>query len=269
MNDVNFERNPLTEIQKLQSDRRYRDARREFYIEGIRNFVWAINNHLKLSTIIYSEKLLIVPLARKLMRQARRDGVPCYAVSPEQFRQISKTEKASGIGAIVVQPWTKLSSVRADAGLCWIVLDTVRSSGNFGTLIRTSEAFGGAGFILMGQQIDPFSPDVVRASMGAVFRQAFVRTNEIALQKWTNQQNCTVIGASPQGTIDLHQLPPSRSTLLFLGEERQGLTPSQQTLCQQLVRIPMVGAADSLNLAIAGSVMLYELHRARLVAQCG
>jgi RNA methyltransferase, TrmH family len=266
MNHVDFENNPLASIPRLQCDRAYRDSRRAFYIEGIRNFIWAFDNHLKFCTIVYSERLLTAPIARKLMRQSRHSGIPCHCISPEQFRQISRTEKASGIGAIVSQPWVQLSSISANAGLCWIVLDTVRSPGNFGTLIRTSEAFGGAGFILIGHQIDPFSPDVIRASMGAVFRQTFVRTDILALQKWAKQQHCTAIGASPQGAIDLHQLGYSSSTLLFLGEERQGLTPTQQNLCQQLVRIPMVGAADSLNLAVAGSLIMYEMQRSRLVA---
>jgi RNA methyltransferase, TrmH family len=147
-----------------------------------------------------------------------------------------------------------------------VVLDTVRSSGNFGTLIRTSEAFGGSGFILLGSHIDPFSPDTVRASMGSIFRQTFVRTSESTLQEWACQHNCTAIGASPQGAIDLHDLPHSNAMLLFLGEERKGLTPTQEEFCQQLVRIPMVGTADSLNLAIAGSVIMYEMQRSRIVA---
>jgi RNA methyltransferase, TrmH family len=243
----------LAEISRLQSDRPYRDSRRVFYIEGVRNFIWAIDHQLPLSTIVYSEKLLTAPVARKLLRQARRSGIPYCAVSPEQFRQVSRTERASGIGAIAVQPWVKLTSIAANGGLCWVVLDTVRSPGNFGTLIRTSEAFGGAGFILIGPRIDPFSPDVVRAAMGSVFCQTFVRTDWGALQKWATRQHCRVIGASPQGAIDLHGVDwriggDRETTLLFLGEERQGLTTEQQAFCQELVRIPMVGQADSLNL---------------------
>jgi RNA methyltransferase, TrmH family len=269
MNHVEFDRDLLAQILRLQADRAYRDAHKIFYIEGVRNFIGAIDNHLQLITIIYSEKLLTVPPARKLLRQARRAGTPCCAVSPEQFRQISRSERASGIGAIVRQPWLKLTQISADAGLCWLVLDRVRSPGNLGTLIRTSEAFGGAGFIFLGQAIDPFSPDVVRASMGAMFRQTFVRTDLPTLQKWAQKYPCPIIGASPQGNTQLHQWQQTGPMLLFLGEERQGLTSDQQTLCQQLVRIPMTGAADSLNLAMAGSVILYELHRARLVTGAG
>ncbi|WP_019499315.1 TrmH family RNA methyltransferase [Pseudanabaena sp. PCC 6802] len=255
----------LAEIQKLQCDRAYRDASQSFYIEGVRNFIWAIDNHLKISQILYSEKLLTAPIARKQVRQARRSGVPCLPLTPEQFRQMSRAERASGIAAIAIQPWSRLAEISPQSGLCWVVLETVRSPGNLGTLIRTSEAFGGAGFILIGNRIDPFALDVVRASMGAVFRQVFVRTNLSTLQAWGERHQCAVIGASPDGTMDMHQLQYPHPTLLFLGEERRGLTQAQRQFCQQLVRIPMVGTADSLNLAIAGSLMMYEMYRSRLV----
>jgi RNA methyltransferase, TrmH family len=139
----------------------------------------------------------------------------------------------------------------------------VRSPGNLGTLIRTSEAVGGAGFIFLGKRVDPFAPDVVRASMGAIFHQKFVRTTFNSLAPWIHRHHFHVVGASPDGATDLHQFDYPRSTLLFLGEERQGLTEQQRDLCQYLVRIPMVGMADSLNLAVAGSLLMYEVYRSR------
>jgi RNA methyltransferase, TrmH family len=254
----------LDQIQQLQRDRSYRKTCQSFYVEGVRNFIWAIDNQLQIAQIVYSEKLLTAPIARKLVRKSRRAGIPTISLTPEQFRYISLTERASGVGAVIQQPWEQLAAISPQAGLCWVVLDTVRSPGNFGTLIRTSEAFGGAGFILLGDRIDPFDPDVVRPSMGAVFRQRFVRTHLRALRTWVRQQKCMVIGASPDGEVDLHKMAYPPGTLLFLGEEREGLTSIQRDLCQQLVRIPMVGAADSLNLAIAGSLMMYEVYRSRL-----
>lgn len=143
------------------------------------------------------------------------------------------------------------------------MLETVRSPGNLGTLIRTSEAVGGAGFIFIGKRIDPFDPDVVRASMGSLFTQNFVRTNLSTLDRWMQNHNCSAIGASPDGIADFHQFNYPHSTLLFLGEERQGLTKQQQDLCQHLVKIPMVGTVDSLNLAVAGSLLMYEVYRNR------
>jgi hypothetical protein len=108
MHDVRFGRKLLVEIQRLQDDRAYRDKSRRFYVEGVRNFLRTNQNRVPIETIVYSEKLLTVPIARQLVRQLRREGVPTVALSPEEFRQISQTRKASGIGLIVRQPWQKL-----------------------------------------------------------------------------------------------------------------------------------------------------------------
>ena len=261
-------RSTLDEIRRLQADRAHRDARRTFFVEGVRNVVHAIESGFHIETLVYSEKLLIVPIARRLVRDRCRSGTPTLHVSPEAFRQISTTPRASGVGAIVAQRWSPLHGASPRAGLCWVVLEAVRSEGNLGSLIRTSEAIGGAGFILVGPRIDPFAPAVVRASMGALFRQTFIRTNDRSLRNWVRRHRCRVIGASPDGSADLHRFDYPRPTILVLGEERQGLTPLQRDLCSDLVRIPMVGVADSLNLAVAGSLLLYEVYRARSVETC-
>jgi RNA methyltransferase, TrmH family len=253
----------LAQAQKLHKNRADRDASKLFYLEGVRNFISAVDQQLDIVTILFSEKLLTAPVARKLVRQSRRAGIPTISITPEQFRRISYTERASGIAAIVRQPWMKLSAVSPASGLCWVALEAVRSPGNLGTLIRTSEAVGGAGFILIGDRIDPFDPDIIRASMSGIFSQQFVRTSFSALTKWLHQHHCQMIGASPDGESDLHQFDYPKSTLIFLGEEREGLTPQQKDLCQHLVRIPMVGKADSLNLGVAGSLLLYEVYRSR------
>src|SRR3954471_21254506 len=156
----------LDEIRRLQADRTHRDARRMFFVEGVRNVVHAIESGFQIETLLYSEKLLIVPIARRLIRERRRTGVRTIEVSPESFRQISLTPRASGVGAIVSQRWSSLHHASPKAGLCWVLLEAIQSEGNLGSLIRTSEAVGGAGFILTGPLIDPSSPTVVRASMG-------------------------------------------------------------------------------------------------------
>lgn len=256
-------RSTLDEIRRLGADRAHRDARRTFFVEGVRNVVHAIEGGFHIETLIYSEKLLIVPIARRLVRDQCRSGTPTLQVSPEDFRQVSTTPRASGVGAIVAQRWSPLHSASPKTGLCWVLLEAIRSEGNLGSLIRTSEAIGGAGFILVGPRIDPYTPGVVRASMGALFRQAFIRTNDRSLRNWVRRHRCRVIGASPGGSADLHRFDYPRPTIFVLGEERQGLSPAQRGLCTDLVRIPMVGTADSLNLAVAGSLLLYEVHRAR------
>ena len=258
----------INEVQKLIKHRTYRDSSKQFYVEGVRNFIRAIDNKFHISTIIYSERLLTSAIARKLVRQSRRSGIPCIQITPEQFRHISHTEKASGIGVIVRQHWTKLHHISPQQGLCWIILETIRSPGNLGTLIRTSEAFGGAGFILLGNTIDPFDPNVIRASMGSIYNQKFIRTGFSKLHKWLQHHKYSAIGASPDGAVDFHQFNYPPTKFIFLGEERKGLTEQQRNLCKHLVRIPIARTVDSLNLAVAGSLILYEIYRMENLVDC-
>ena len=256
----------LHRIKRLQTDRRYRDAQGVCFIEGVRNFVQVSDGHLDIAVIVYSEKLLTAPLARKLVRRFRRSGVKTVFVSPEQFREISQTHRASGIGAIIRQRWQRLPSITPRMGL-WIILDRVRSSGNFGTLIRTLDAGGGAGFILLNQAVDPYAPSTIRASMGSVLHQQFIRTHDQALSQWLQKHQGYVIGASPDGTDNFHTFTYPKNTLIFLGEERKGLSQKQRSMCNALLHIPMVGQVDSLNVAVAGSLLIYEVFRARITVE--
>ena len=251
----------LTRIRKLQADRRYRDQHRLFFIEGVRNFVEAVDHKFPIETLLYSEKLLTAPLARKFVRQLKRAGVPFARVSPEAFRSISRAEHASGIAAIVRQRIQTLEQIHPDRFPCWTVLSQVQSLGNFGTLLRTSAAIGAAGFILLGPHIDPYEPVVVRSTMGALFKQTLVRTNVESFRHWIQTYKLSVIGASPDGVVEYDRVRYTRPTVLLLGNERSGLTDEQRSLCQQIVRIPMVGEVDSLNLAVAGSLLMYAVFR--------
>jgi TrmH family RNA methyltransferase len=251
----------LATIERLQHDRGYRDARGLFFIEGVRNFVEAVDHRFSIETLLYSEKLLIQPLARKLVRRLKRAGVPFARATPEQFRRVSRTERASGVAAILRQRVQSLENINLEDQRCWTALSHVRSQGNLGTLLRTSAATGAAGFILLGDSIDPFDPAVVRASMGALFKQTIVRTTVEQLRRWVQMNNIQVIGASPDGLDDYREVGYTRPALLMLGAERKGLTDEQRSICNRMVRIPMVEGMDSLNVAVAGSLLMYEVFR--------
>lgn len=189
--------------------------------------------------------------------------MPSANITPGQFRGIARLPRASGIAAIVRQHWSTLERASPGGELCWVALEGVRSPGNFGSLIRTSEAVGAAGFILLDPAVDPFDPLVARATMGGLFGQVFMRSSPSKLASWVTRHGLRVVGASPEGPRCLHQVSFPRRTVLMLGEERRGLTPEQRALCHDLVRIPMVGSTDSLNLGVAGSLLLYEVFRSR------
>ena len=249
----------LAAIERLQHDRGYRDSRGLFFIEGVRNFIEAVDYHFPVDTLLYSEKLLIQPLARKLVRRLKRSGVPFARVTPEQFRRVSRTERASGIAAILRQRVLRLDQINLIDSPCWTALSHVRSPGNLGTLMRTSAATGAAGFILLGDSIDPFDPAVVRATMGALFKQTLVRTTVDQLRRWACLNKVAVIGASPDGSADYREASYGCPVVLMLGGERKGLTAKQRSVCNRIVRIPMAEGMDSLNVAVAGSLLMYEV----------
>jgi TrmH family RNA methyltransferase len=251
----------LAKINKLQYDRRYRDSTRLFFAEGVRNFVEAVTYSCSIDVLLYSERLLTSTIARKIVRRLKRAGVAFARASPEQFREVSRTERASGIAAIYRQNILKIDQIKLPEQPFWTALSSIRSPGNFGTLARTSAAIGAAGFILIGDCIDPFDPNVVRATMGAIFKQKFARANAVELRAWIAKHNLQVIGASPDGQIDYDRISYKPPTILMLGNERSGLSPEQQLICQQIARIPMKGGTDSLNVAVAGSLLLYEMFR--------
>jgi RNA methyltransferase, TrmH family len=251
----------LATIQRLQEDRCYRDSSRLFFVEGVRNFIAAADNRCSIHALFYSEKLLKQPVARMLVRRLMRAGVSFARVTPEQFRIVSGTERASGIGVVLRQRVLGLEQVNPDDRLCWTVLGRVRSPGNFGTLLRTSAAVGGGGFILLDQSVDPYDKTVVRASMGALFNQKIVRANFEQLRQWLRTHRLQVIAASPDGAVDYDKICYTRPAVLMLGGERKGLSKDQRLICDRVIRIPMVGGMDSLNLSVAGSLLMYQVFR--------
>ena len=251
----------LKRVKDLQTQRNARDLYKQFYVEGVRNFVRANEHGFEIETILYSEKLCTAPMARQLVRRSRRAGIEVLNVTPETYRSLSATEHASGVGAILRQRWDTLESVDPQSQCLWIVLEAVNNAGNLGTLIRTAEAVGANGFILLGQSLELHAPATVRATMGALHAQRFVSSSLNAFTAWIRKHNLSVIGASPDGTVDFDTYMYPRATFLLLGEERKGLTPPQRNLCDTLLRIPMVGTSDSFNLAVAGSLMLYQIYR--------
>jgi TrmH family RNA methyltransferase len=252
----------LEEIDKLRAQRARRDQTGLFYAEGVRNLLYLSEAQAQVVALIHNRALQQNALAARVVSHARRSGVPCFDVTPEQFRRVSCMQHASGVGAVVKQRWATLHRLPPRRGLCWVALETVRSPGNFGSLVRTAQAVGAAGFILVGGQVDPYDPAVIRASMGAFWRQTFTRTGNQQLRDWVARHHCCVVGASPDGERDYHHYRFRRPTVLVLGDERRGLSEEQRRLCAARVRIPMLGATDSLNLAVAGSLLLYELFRA-------
>jgi TrmH family RNA methyltransferase len=244
-----------------------RRAQHAYWIEGLRQFIQAYDTGQTFEAIAYSPILLRNGLAEMLLRRLGRLGVPRIRFSPEEFRGVSKTERASGIGAIIKQRWTPMEGASVGCGRFWLVVESIRNAGNLGTMVRTAEAAGGAGIIFVGPRSDPFDPAVVRASMGGLFHLTLIRATHMELERWAISQGVHLIGLTPHAPRRWTDLPSATAYGLVLGEERTGLSPELQRLCHTTVQLPMRGKADSLNVGVAAGVMMYELVRRDVVAQ--
>lgn len=233
------------------------------YIEGLRFVDQAVSQGAIIETLVVSRPLLDHPYAHRLVNRLQRSGTPILYVAPDVLHGISLVHDPQGLGAVVKQRWKRLADIKAKGELCWIALSAVRSPGNLGTLLRTSEAVGGAGVILLDESTDPYDPTAVRATMGALFAQRFVRATIDEFVQWKQRNHCMLVGTSPSAKEDYHAITYRHPTILLMGEERKGLPAELQAHCDLMVQIPMIGKSDSLNLAIATSVMLYEVFNQR------
>jgi TrmH family RNA methyltransferase len=146
-----------------------------------------------------------------------------------------------------------------------VALEAVRDPGNLGTIIRTADAVGAAGVILVGDTVDPFSIEAVRATMGSIFHVTLARASRAEFEALRKRWTGSVVGTHLKGTQDYRGAPYRGPTLLVMGNEQAGITDATAGLCDMLVKIPMAGQADSLNLAVATAIMLFEIRRDRLV----
>ena len=252
----------IKQIRKLRS-RAERDQQGLFYIEGIRQVGEAIQLGAEMETLIVAPELLTSEFALDLVERETAGGTDSLVVSAEVFRTISERDHPHGLGAVVRQRWHNLADVHLSDRSLWIGLDTVADPGNLGTILRTSDAVGADGVILIGKTTDPYDPNAVRASMGAIFSQRIVRSTNQSLIEWVRGQTVQVVGTSPDGSLDYQGGRYTGPVLLLMGSERHGLPPELIEICDPLVSLPMAGRSDSLNLSVATGVMLYEIFNQR------
>jgi TrmH family RNA methyltransferase len=252
----------LRRIPRL-AHRKERDASRTFFVEGVRFVSEAFANRAEIDLLVTCPPLLTSPHGHRIVKAARARGLPILEVTASLWERLTLTGDMQGIGAVVRQQWTPFAQLSRSGAPLWVAVEQVNSPGNFGTLIRSCDASGARGAILLGPTLDPYEPAAVRATMGALFHTNFVRAGFAEFAKWKRYSGFAIVGTSPHAGLDFREADYRGPTVLFLGCERRGMTHEQEALCDQVVRIPMVGRSDSLNLGVAGSILLYEAFNQR------
>jgi TrmH family RNA methyltransferase len=256
--------NPLVKEIRGLSLAKNRKASGLFVAEGLKLVADAVEAGWTVRTFVHATNVGAQPLVARLAATTHARGGTVLAVSEAVLAKISRRDNPQTVIGVFEQRLTPATGIRPKADDVWIALEAVRDPGNLGTIVRTADAVGAAGVILVGETVDPFSVEAVRATMGSVFAVPLARASRGEFQKIAAAWSGTVVGTHLAATTDYRRADYRTPVLLVMGGEQAGLTPEAAGAARTLVKIPMAGKADSLNLAVATAVMLFEIRRGNL-----
>ena len=247
-------------IARLRALRRRADREQSglFLAEGIQLSIAAIEAGIEVEEVIVAPSRLRSDAGWATVEAARRAGRSVVQVTPDIFESFSSRENPSGLAVVGRQRWSSLGERWATEGLCSVALEGVQDPGNLGTILRTMDAVGAAGLVLIGETTDPYDPSALRASTGALFWRPLARASLAELDAWKRANGVTVVGTSDAGAVDYRSRVYRRPMLVLLGSEQHGLSAAGLALCDSVVSVPMAGRCDSLNLSVAAAVVLYQ-----------
>lgn len=250
--------NPLVKQVRGLRDKKHRRAEGLFLAEGLRILTEAREEGV-LPAILFYAIGQHHPLLDLLIAQTEQAGGEVIETTPDILHKISGKDNPQIVLGVYPALAHTLDSLDRAAADIWIVAQSLRDPGNLGTILRTGDAVGAGGLILVDECVDPFSVEAVRASMGALFTQPIVQASWPDFVAWLRSGPGELVGMSLQTSIDYQAPRYQAPTFLLVGNEAQGLPEAYEAECDLLVKMPMLGKADSLNAAVATAVMAYEV----------
>lgn len=241
-----------------------RRASGNFLAEGLKAVGQAFDSGASILELLIAPELLVSDYGISLTELARSRNIPVLELSSSVFATLARKEKPQGIAALITQNWSDLSTTSTQPGSFWVALESIQNPGNLGTILRTCDAVGVSGLILLDDSTDPYDPSAVKASMGSIFTVPHFRADLKDFRALLGRNpDLEVIGTSDKANSSVFEVAFPSTILLLLGSERQGLSDGYISLCSQMLRIPMEGACDSLNISVAAGVMLYQIYQDR------
>ncbi|CAM5383630.1 RNA methyltransferase [Mycolicibacterium aubagnense] len=260
--------NPLVKDIKALALKKFRDGQNAFMAEGLKLIIDALDLGWQIKTLVFAKAGRGNQAVEKVAARTVAAGGMVLEVSEKVLSAITRRDNPQMVVGVFSQKYMMLKDVRPKNGDVWVALDRVRDPGNLGTVLRTVDAVGAKGVILIGDTTDPFSLETVRATMGSVFAVPVAKATPDAFLSWRKGFPGLVVGTHLKGAVDYRSVDFSnRPVLLLMGNEQQGLPDDLAASCDRLLRIPQAGRADSLNLAVATGVMLFEIRRGALTLE--
>ncbi len=254
--------NPIVKDIRALAMKKFRDRENAFMAEGLKLVIDAFDLGWTIRTLVFAKAQRGNPTVEKIAARTVAAGGLVLEASEKVLGAITRRDNPQMVVGVFQQRWAALKDIRPADGDVWIALDRVRDPGNLGTVIRTADAVGAKGVILVGETTDPFSVETVRATMGSVFAVPVARAGVEAFLAWRKGVDATFVGTHLKGSVDYRTVDYAKGpVVLVMGNEQQGLPDELAAACDALIRIPQTGRADSLNLAVATGVALYEIRR--------
>jgi len=250
-----------TTVKRLRSlrDKKARRSEGLFLAEGLRIIAEARDSGQLPEILAFSAEGAAHPLAAEIIAATEAAGGEAIEPTPDILSKMSGKDNPQMLLGAYRQPATSLDRLDRSTSRLWIVAQALRDPGNIGTILRTGDAVGAGGLILIEDCADPFSVEAVRASMGAIFTQDVATARWPDFISWLRSGEGQLVGTSLKATEDYLEGSYQAPCFLLIGNEQQGLPADYEGECDLLVKIPMAGRADSLNAAVAAAVMAFAI----------
>jgi TrmH family RNA methyltransferase len=251
--------NPTVKLLRSLRDRKHRRREGRFLAEGLRLLTDARASGRLPEMLVMALERDPHPLLDALEADVARAGGEIVETSAEILSKITGKDNPQAIAGVFAEFDTTLASIDRNIAPIWLVAQALRDPGNLGTMLRTGDAVGAGGLILVDDCADPFSVEAVRASMGAVFTQRIAQAKWHEFTAWLRPGPGQLVAASLREALPYREAPYRAPCFILVGNESRGLPETYEAECDLRVTLPMKGRADSLNAAVAAAVLAYEV----------
>ncbi len=251
--------NPTVKAVRALHMRKEREESGLFLAEGLKLVGEAFEIGRTPQILLYGPEAASTPMLRKVAAATAAAGGDVIEVSRDILEKVSRKDNPQMVVAVFPQVFGDVADLKPDSARCWVALQAVRDPGNLGTIVRTADAAGCGGVILVGDCCDPYSVEAVRATMGSIFAVPIFKLSVAEFIAWRRGWPGSVVGTLLSATVDHRAADYRAPSLILMGNEQAGLPPELAAVCDVNVKIPMRGRADSLNLSVATGVMIYAV----------
>ncbi len=250
--------NPTVKFLRSLRDKKHRRQEQRFLAEGLRLLTDARESGRLPEMLVMATGREAHPLLAALEADVLAAGGEVVEMDEAILAKVTGKDNPQAVAGVFAEFDTRLATIDRNSAKIWLVAQALRDPGNLGTMLRTGDAVGAGGLILLDDCADPFSVEAVRASMGAVFTQAVVQARWEEFEGWLRAAQGQLVAASLRDAQDYRRAPYAAPCFLMVGNESRGLPEAYEIACDLRVTMPMRGRADSLNAAVAAAVLAYE-----------